>query len=372
MRRPTAPLPSTRKDARIPALDARNPARTSPARPPPWPTTDNSLSDRTGSTQGIRLEDQPAEDRERQDDREAARGRPVRRGGRRGAENDGALDRPVAVDRGQPQFAADQRFGGPGRRQRRDPHQRGLAAGLDHRSRRLERPALGALDKDVGRGQRRARAQAQLHRRRGRAAHRGRGFDSQRTIPAGHRDPRPIGLDQALFDRRALGARRQREDEIGLVGHADVAACQVGHLRPQGDRLAGLAHGEGERQDDLPGVTQRFQAEDREPLRRRPGQARFGQVPRSRPVGPGRETGIARRAPVDLPALVHPEMQPGPHRRALAGRVRGRDQPDRAVFGRPPRPRRPPARAPRLERPRPLQPEPPRPDGRAGARRSHR
>ena len=302
----------------------------------------NQLQRENREHAGHQVEDQPARHREQEDQPERPLGN--RRGGRRGGLRGGGRQRLFgcadAVDHGKDHLPPGQAAAALWRRERRDAGERGLAVRIDPVIGRAEPPAFRPLHVDVGSRQRRVRRDRELQRPGYVPAHRGQGRDADRKIGAAPRDERGEPLDQRGFDRRGRRPSRKPKREVRDIGNANVVAGEVGNFGLDQERAAGLDQRRVHRKNDLVAVTERLEADHRKTLRRRPGERGLVEILRARPVRLRREPGIARRTPVDLPALVHPEMDAEPQRSIVADGVRRGDQAYRPVLVGPPLGRR--------------------------------
>ncbi len=147
---------------------------------------------------------------------------------------------------------------------------------------------------------------------------------------------------------KSLGAgraRRQIEDEIGALGDADLLADQIIDLEPKGERLGRIGRPGGDGKDHLILIAEGIEAEEGEAAGNRPGHIGAGEIGRSGPIQADRNAGIARRAPIGLPAGRQLELQPQRHRFGAAAAGDGGDQPELGLGAWRPN-RRPQARQP--------------------------
>ena len=112
----------------------------------------------------------------------------------------------------------------------------------------------------------------------------------------------------------AGGARRQIEGEIGALGNADLLADEIIDLEPQAERLGRIGRPGRDGKDHLILIAEGIEAEEGEAAGHRPGEIGAGEIGRSRPIQAHRNAGIARRAPIGLPAGRQLELQPERHR----------------------------------------------------------
>ena len=120
-----------------------------------------------------------------------------------------------------------------------------------------------------------------------------------------------------------------REPEISDLANllikmgADIQGAGTPTIRVQGkEKLHGARHTI---------ISDRIEAGLRQPSRGRPQHLDGLHILRSRKVEAGRNAGVARIAPIGVPARLEPDLDPGAKRRALSGRTRSRDQPHGAA-----------------------------------------
>ena len=312
--------------------------RTSPRSPPPWLTAESSFSESTGSTQGIRLRiSPPATASSRTIHRSIPVCRPEAGAAICAADSASTCSAERAPSTTVKRISRPARAAAAvWRRQSGDAGECRPAVGADPVVGRAEGPPVRSLDKDVGPRQRRVGRQLDLERLGDRPADRGGGGDADRPVGAGARDQGAEPVDQRRLGRGDRRPFRQPKRELGDMGNADVVTRQVWNPGPESERPARFGDGGRNRKNHLVAVAQGLQVEDRESLRRRPGQRGLVEVPRACPIGVRRETGISRRPPVDLPALVHPEMDTEAQGRTVADGIGLRDQTNGALLVGPP------------------------------------
>ena len=137
-----------------------------------------------------------------------------------------------------------------------------------------------------------------------------------------------IAIDELGEIAGGRGARRQIEGEIGALGDADLLADQIIDLEPEGQRLGRIGRPGGDGKDHLILIAEGIEAEEGEAAGNRPGEIGTGEIARSGPVQAHRNAGIARRAPIGLPAGRQLELQPQRHRFGAAAAGDGGDQPE--------------------------------------------
>ncbi len=168
---------------------------------------------------------------------------------------------------------------------------------------------------------------------------------------------------------------RQVEGQIGTLRDTDVRADQVVDRGPDLDRFTGADRPGVDRQDHRILVAHGFEAQHGKTRRQRPQQFRFRQIGGFRPIDRRRITGVARRTPVDFPAIVQPELKTQRDGGAVTDGVGGGDQSHGSLLGFDPLGRRFLGSGGRRDRPkqrRQAEPGNTPPRWETGSRRSHR
>ena len=148
------------------------------------------------------------------------------------------------------------------------------------------------------------------------------------------------------------------KEKCGLVGDADVVAGQVVELGAELEGLGRILDPGIDGEDHFLFVAGGFEAEDREPYRRRPGKIGLLEVGGVFPVDARRIARVSRGAPINLPVVLELELQSQLHGFLAVDGGLGGNQPHPGLFrGGPGRrgggPRRRPALAPgRRQNPR--------------------
>ena len=140
------------------------------------------------------------------------------------------------------------------------------------------------------------------------------------------RDQRGEPVDQ----RRIAGGRcialRQIERELTILRDADRLADQVADLGLERDRRAGCDRRYHHRERDFLAIAEGLQSEQLEAVRHRPRHFRLRHIGRPRYVDHERIAGIARRAPIGLPAGLQDDMQRHGNCGEIARPLHGGDQ----------------------------------------------
>ena len=181
---------------------------------------------------GHQVEDEPAEQRQRQHAEQPERAR----GGGTLCYGQRALGGALAVDQGQGDALSDQRVARHG--SDRNAQHRLPAAVAERRHRLAEAPAVGAFDEQVRGRERRQRARRHGKLRCRTAVERGL---LHRDTGAVARHARHEAVDQMGVRAGRGRAGRQGDGELRLVGNADLFADQVVELRGEAQRSARLA-----------------------------------------------------------------------------------------------------------------------------------
>ena len=160
------------------------------------------------------------------------------------------------------------------------------------------------------------------------------GVRRQQFDPGGGQPLRNLGagrVDQCRLRRRRRRARRHGEIELGRIGHTDLGAGGVVDRGVQRQRPARPHQAQRYRQQDVVFIAGRLKTLKRVAGRRRPGDLGPGEVIGPGPVDARLDPGIARRAPISVPAGRQPDFEPGLDRRTRPGGLGRGDQPGRRV-----------------------------------------
>ncbi len=281
---------------------------------------------------GHQVENQPAHERERHDrqerrERETARvdmGEPV------GPWQRAGLDAARAVDQGEGERIALEidrcSLAENILRRHRGEDDAPILEKLEGRLR--EQDVLGSLDQQVRRHERRVGAKRRADQRLDVAARNVGTLEHQAGPAAVTRHLVLVAGDHVRELGRVRRARRQVERCGVAVGDTHFVADQKIDLRAQVHGLAGRAEFGCDRKDHLLFVAEGLQVEIFEADGRGPLERRSGQVGRFVPCHVGRDSGIARRAPVGLPAFVEADLDAERDRFEIADSCRGRDEAD--------------------------------------------
>jgi hypothetical protein len=236
----------------------------------------------------------------------------ARRCGRRVAGRQPGLDRPAAVDQRRGDVQGPQKVDRVALQQR--GQHRAIARDLDLRPARIDRRRR-ACDKQIGMLERTGRRGLDANARR-RGAHNRDRRDLKRW--GGCRgDLVPPSLDQRLRIRAA--GTRQIGLEDALLAHADRVAGIEDELELGARIEVGVYELNLDGKQNVSGIPDAFDTQDRGAVRHRPLHFGERQVGRCGPIEFRRHAGVARRLPIDFPARPEAHMHADPAAERIIG-----------------------------------------------------